>query len=265
MNLDKLEYNSLKIIENLHDPNKDYILAFSGGKDSIVINHLAQKTWLPVKYIHTNTTIDWPGNLKFIRTNFPHVKIVNPKLSFYRLVEKKGLPTRHRRWCCEHLKEYVGKGQKVIEGIRLSESNSRKKRNKEPERCDIRYDKIHVMPILYWSDKNVWDYIKKYDLPFPELYKLGFNRLGCIGCPLANQLNRIKEYQIFPRYAKAIIKAIERNINNNKCLSKFFDDPHEAFYWWISEFSITRHVEIKNGLFKINYKQELERIFNLNF
>jgi len=256
---------AIKTIEILHDPNKEYILAFSGGKDSIVIYDLAKKSKVSniINYIHSNTTIDPPGHLKFIRNNYPDVKIIHPKYSFYKLIEKKGLPTRLTRFCCQYLKEYVGKNAKVIEGIRLEESITRRTRLsniKEPEVCDTRIKgKIHVYPILNWTEKDIWDYIHLNNLTYPiEHYRYN-KRMGCVGCPLTTQNNRIKDYQLYPKYVKAILQAIRKNIENEGPLSKRFNDEYDAFNWWISGDSIHIH-ELKrdSGFFKIDYKKELQ-------
>jgi len=265
--LSQLEFDSIQILKKLHDPNKDYLLGFSGGKDSVVLYHLAKLSNLPIQYYHSNTTIDVPGHLNFIRTNYPDVHIINPALSFYDLIVKKGLPTRFRRFCCTHLKEYVGHNSKVIEGVRIDEGVMRKKRLSNlviPESQDYRIkSKIHVYPILNWSSKDIFEYIKINNLTYPaDHYKL-FKRLGCVGCPLACMKIRIKEYKLYPKYAQAVILSIRKNINLNNNISKVFDNEYEAFYWWLSNISI---IDFKSSLFKHNdYKNYLSEFFNFEF
>lgn len=262
--MNKVE-QSIKLIKSLYSHNQPNLIAFSGGKDSIVLWHLAQKSGLNFEYYHSNTTIDPPGHLKFIRENYPNVKIVNPRYSFYKIIEKYGLPTRHRRFCCQHLKEYIGKGCKVFEGLRIDEGVKRGKRLSllvEPEQCDTRIkNKIHAYPIMHWTTEDIWKYIKENNLPYPKHYDLGFNRLGCIGCPLANQKQRLTEYKTYPRYVYATIKAINKNIIAGKSLSKFFNNPYEAFYWWISELSIEEHKRL--ALFEIDYELQIKKLFPL--
>lgn len=263
--IDKLEKQSLQIIKGLYDPSRENIIAFSGGKDSVVLYDLAKKSGLKFTYIYTNTTIDPPGHISFIKTNYPDVQILYPKRSFYKLVETRGLPTRRSRFCCMELKEYVGKGAKIFEGSRIEEGThraNRLKNLKEPESCDTRIKgKIHAYPIMYWKEKEIWEYIKTYNLPVSEWYSKGFSRLGCIGCPMALQKLRIKEYKLYPRFVYATIKAIEKNIQGKHCLSKEFSDPFEAFMWWISEKPI--RVFKRQGYFKSNYKEEVEKLFPL--
>lgn len=255
---------SLKIIKNLYKPEKENIIAFSGGKDSIVIWHLAQLSGLEFTYIHANTTIDPPGHLGFVRANYTNVQIVNPKYSFYQLIERRGLPTRMSRFCCQELKEYIGNKSNIFEGLRKDEGVKRGLRLsllKEPEQCDTRIKgKIHVYPILNWTEKDVWEYIHLNNLPYPKLYDEGFARMGCVGCPLVNQAQRIKEYKLYPKYVYAVIKAIDKNIKAGRSLSKFFSNPYEAFYWWLSGKPIKQHKELT--LFKINYEEIIKKTFS---
>ena len=255
---------AINIIKKYYDPEKEYICAFSGGKDSIVIYDLCHKTDLPIKYIYSNTTIDPPGHISFIRKNYPDVEIRQPKMSFYKLIEKRGLPTRHRRFCCQELKEYVGKGANVIEGLRIDEGQKRGARLKSldaPYMDDIRIkEKRHIYPIMEWTEQDVWDYIKENNLPYPKWYDMGFDRLGCVGCPLANKNQRITEYKMLPRYAYAVIKAIKKNIEAGGNISKKFDNEYEAFYWWISVESIDSFKQPK--LWTVDYEKEVRKLLD---
>lgn len=79
-------------------------LSYSGGKDSDVILELAKMSGIPFEAIYKNTTIDPPGTLAHCREN--GVTILQPKMSFLKIVEQKGTPSRFARFCCEILKEY---------------------------------------------------------------------------------------------------------------------------------------------------------------
>ena len=266
MTLQEKTEQSIRIIKKLYDYDRCDNIAFSGGKDSIVIYSLAKKTGLSFDYIYTNTTIDPKGHINFIRKNYPDVKILQPKLSFYQIVAKYGLPTRHRRFCCQHLKEYAGAGCKNFEGLRIEEGVKRGKRLNgiigEPEQCDTRIKgKTHVYPIMNWTKVDVWDYIKLNGLAYPELYDRGYDRLGCVGCPLASEKQRIFEYKEHPRYVFATIKAIKKNIDAKKSLSKFFNDPYSAFYWWVSGTSIKNFKE--KQLFEIDYEKIIKETFKI--
>jgi phosphoadenosine phosphosulfate reductase len=267
MTTTKKEEQSLKIFKSLYDERKENIVAFSGGKDSIVLYHLAKRTGLKFTYIYSNTTIDPPGHIGFIRKNYPDVQISQPKYTFYEIVERYGLPSKKERFCCRYLKEYVGKNAKVFEGLRIGESVKRGitlNKLKEPESCDRQYkNKIHAYPLMYWTEQEIWEYIKKYKLAYPTQYDLGFRRLGCVGCPQATIEERIRQYKIYPKYVYTIIKAIDKNLKreNKTRLSRSFSDPYEAFCWWISELPV--RIFKKPKIFEIDYKENVEQLFPL--
>lgn len=37
-------------------------------------------------------------------------------------------------------------------------------------------------PMAFWLEHDVWDYIKKYDLPYSKIYDMGYTRTGCMFC-----------------------------------------------------------------------------------
>ena len=214
-------------------------LAFSGGKDSVVIYDLAQKAQIKFSCYYTNTTIDPKGTLSFIRNNFKDVEILQPKETFYQLVERKGLPTRLNRYCCELLKEYGSIGKNVIEGVRSEESNKRKGR--DYIQCDSRkWQKgaKHIYPVYDWSERDIWAYIEKYNLKIAPCYSNGFSRLGCVGCPMVTRKGaRVKEFKREPKKLKAIRKAIKKGMANNpqwKLTQLTKGCENLAIDWWLS-------------------------------
>ena len=123
-------------------------LAYSTGKDSDVILELAKMSGIPFEPIYKNTTCDWPGSIAHAREM--GVRIVQPKMNMLQIIEKKGWPSRFKRFCCTMLKEYKIH-DRVILGIRREESNARANRYKEPERCRVYTSKEKVrqyFPIL---------------------------------------------------------------------------------------------------------------------
>ena len=218
--------------------DKPLILANSGGKDSLVLYHLAKSKGYNIPIIHSNTTIDPPGTLGYIRRVMPETAIIQPKLSFLQLIEKKAFPVRRTRYCCEILKENFGKGKAVIEGVRADEGNERKGR--DYIQCDSRAKMkgtTHIYPIYDFTTVEIWQYIIYNDLEVAPCYYDGMNRLGCVGCPLASVKNRRKEFEMYPKFRAAITKAITRGMAANpqwkisQCTQGGGD---RAFEWWLS-------------------------------
>ena len=63
-------------------------------------------------------------------------------------------------------------------GIRRHESNKRKnyKRTREDSKIS---NQIVSMPIIEWTDFDVWLYIRYKKLIFNDAYKMGYRRVGC--------------------------------------------------------------------------------------
>lgn len=81
-----------------------YYLAFSGGKDSVVIYALAKMAGVKFKAHYHMTTVDPPELVRFIRRSFPEVSIDTPEDSMWSLIVKKQIPpVRTARYCCEVL------------------------------------------------------------------------------------------------------------------------------------------------------------------
>ena len=112
----------------------DIEVSYSGGKDSDVILELAKMAGIPYRAIYKNTTIDPPKTIAHAREM--GAEVVRPKKTFFQLVSENGFPSRHSRFCCSILKEYKI-CDRVILGIRRSESKKRADRYKEPERCRV--------------------------------------------------------------------------------------------------------------------------------
>jgi phosphoadenosine phosphosulfate reductase len=206
-------------------------VAFSGGKDSCVILELVKMSGVPYRAIYKNTTIDPAGNIRFCEDK--GCEIIRPKESFLDLLGKNGYPNQFYRHCCSQLKEYKVLDYAII-GIRNSESRRRAERYKEPEQCR-EYSKTQkvkqYMPILDWSDEDVLQFVKAYNVRLHPLYyrKNGTidikKRLGCMGCPLAGNRKRIKNLKQTPKMVKLYIrggKIISIRIqiaNRTKCIA----------------------------------------------
>jgi len=70
------------------EPEEGYYLAFSGGKDSVVIKALADMAGVKYDAHYSLTTVDPPELVRFIKEKHPEVEIVKPKLSMWKLIEK---------------------------------------------------------------------------------------------------------------------------------------------------------------------------------
>jgi phosphoadenosine phosphosulfate reductase len=89
----KMAIDRLKSFE----PSEGFYLAFSGGKDSIVLKELADMANVKYDAEYSLTTIDPPELVKFIRQYHQDVNIDYPKEPFLKRLEYKGFPIRQAR------------------------------------------------------------------------------------------------------------------------------------------------------------------------
>jgi len=245
--LQLLEDRAIKFIQTISKSTDEKLYAGnSGGKDSAILDYLLQLSGIEYYSMYNNTTIDPKGTIKHIRELYPHTEIIHPKESFYKLVERKGLPLRNRRFCCEVLKEYSSIGKKVFEGVRSVESNGRK--NRDYIQCDTRKSQLgaqHIYPIYDWLDIDVWQYIQWKEIKLAPCYELGLHRLGCVGCCMVTKKGqRRKEFDLYPKVYIAIRKAITKGMLKNPQwkISCATDGNGElAMQWWLSGKTINEY------------------------
>lgn len=60
---------------------------------------------------------------------------------------------------------------------------------------------------IEWTDEDLWNFMRGYNLHYCSLYDEGFGRLGCVGCPLASQKIRDAQFARWPRYERAWMRA----------------------------------------------------------
>lgn len=184
-----------------HEPAEGYYVGFSGGKDSITTLELCRMAGVKHFPYYSCTRIDPPEMYAFIKANYPEVKWLFPKESFWKMVVEKQPPFRHIRWCCSELKKAPAKQillNNRVMGIRAEESA---RRAALPRVDYIKSQKQTIYkPIFIWPEWAVWEFIDAYRLPYPSLYDEGFGRIGCIVCPFIfgtseNAKRRIAIYQ----------------------------------------------------------------------
>jgi len=214
------------------------ICAYSGGKDSDALLDLCLKSGVPFRAEHNHTGIDAPETAYHIRDVFSGLNMptaINmPEMSMWQLIVKKLMPpTRRVRYCCEYLKERKFDNQHLLMGVRWAESNSRKSRgtheklsakredriiyqdendnNRKLTEICMRNNRVATNPIIDWTDKDVWEYVRNNNLKMNPLYECGFRRVGCIGCPNAGK-HVLAQFARYPKYKVAYIRAFDKMI-----------------------------------------------------
>ena len=100
--------------------------------------------------------------------------------------------------------------------------------------CPIKGSHI-LNPIIDWSDGDVWEFIKTYNLPYCELYDRGYKRVGCIGCPMSSR--QAQELEELPKYKKAYLKAFEKMLKNldDANLITSWKSPEDVMTWFLNQ------------------------------
>ena len=221
------------------EPPEGYYLAFSGGKDSIVIKELANMAGVKYDAHYNLTTIDPPELVHFIRDYHKDVIIDKPEKQLLKRMLEVGIPPqRQRRWCCQEYKERGGLGRFVITGIRKAESNNRKNR-RMIEVCFRDNTKKFMNVIIDWLDIDVWEFIRKYKIPYCKLYDEGWKRIGCLFCPFVSTKNRLRELELYPGFKKQFMRAFKVMFEDDKtgyfAKTPRWKNGEEYFWWWIND------------------------------
>jgi len=243
-----------------------FTICVSGGKDSSVITDLAIKSKCECRFVHNRTGLDYPETCCFIKDEKRRIEalgykfnIIIPRdkngnrITMWKLIAKKGFPTRIRRFCCEHLKESPdGEGEYKVLGIRWQESSSRKTGRKVHEvvnrdkskkfftndensmlrrMTEVCFRKnIYILnPIIDWGEAEVWEYIRENNIPYNSLYDKGYRRVGCIGCPMNSR--RREELMRLPKWSDLYKKAGARYLAAHPGICKNSDG---LFNRWLS-------------------------------
>lgn len=222
ISIDELSIERLRTLE----PSEGYYVAFSGGKDSVVILDLVKRSGCKFDAHYNLTTVDPPELVYFVRT-FPDVEIHKPTMTMWQLIRAKHCPPRRNaRYCCAELKETGGARRVVVTGVRWAESNRRSKRQMT-EACQRNARKTYLHPIIDWSTADVWSYIRERGLQYCSLYDEGFKRLGCVLCPMSRDTAR--DIARWPKLAAAWERAIKATFKPGGQWAT----ADEYWQWWL--------------------------------
>ncbi len=201
--LDQLEAESIHIFREVAGQFEKPVLLFSGGKDSIVLVHLAMKAFRPCKFpfplVHIDTGHNFQEALDF-RDQLVEkigekliVRKVEETIKAKGLTEPKGKFASRNALQSYTLLDTIEEFQfdACIGGARRDEEKARAKERifsvrddfggwnpklQRPELWNIYNGKIHkgenvrVFPISNWTELDVWNYIKREKIELPSIY-----------------------------------------------------------------------------------------------
>lgn len=200
-------------------------------------------------------------------------EIIQPKQTFFQIIEKHGFPSRFARKCCKFLKEYKILDN-VVQGIRRAESAKRAARYKEPIICRMYNKKDHVnvyLPILEWTDKDVAEFINEKGIKCHPLYydeQGNFHverRLGCMCCPLRSDRG-LAHFKANPKYVRLWIKAGAKWYAHLRPSAKSlkYGSVYDVFFIHLFCDSYQDYLEKKYTMFDtLDCKEFLEEFFKI--
>ena len=105
-------------------------------------------------------------------------------------------------------------------------------------------------PIIDWTDEDVWEFLNHYGCKSNPLYERGYDRVGCVGCPMARQM-RLKEFHDFPKYKNLYINAFDRMLKVNTDVAYSWKSGEEVFDWWLKNKPAPKGIEGQLSLFDL--------------
>lgn len=201
--LDELESESMFIIREVYAQFENPGILFSGGKDSIVMSHLARKAFFPANIpfplVHVDTGHNFPEAIEF-RDEFVKkmktqlvVGLVQESIDSGSVQEESGSMANRNRLQTITLLETIEKNKFdcLLGGARRDEEKARAKerffshrddfgqwdpKNQRPELWNLFNGKklpgehFRVFPISNWTEMDIWHYIRREKIELPELY-----------------------------------------------------------------------------------------------
>ena len=201
--LQELEAEAIYIIREVYAQFDNPAILFSGGKDSIVVAHLARKAFFPAKipfpFVHIDTGHNFPETMAFRNQLIKDLGVqlvvgsVQESIDEGAVVEETGINASRNALQTTTLLDTIERNNfdACMGGARRDEEKARAKerffshrddfgqwdpKNQRPELWNLFNGKkrmgenFRVFPISNWTEMDVWQYILQENIAIPELY-----------------------------------------------------------------------------------------------
>jgi sulfate adenylyltransferase subunit 2 len=193
--LDQLEAEAIHVIREVAAELSRPVLLFSGGKDSIVLLHLARKAFrpgaVPFPVMHVDTGHNFPEVIAFRDRHVPDVIVarVQDSIDNGRVRDEPSRNTLQTTTLLDAIEEHGFDA--AFGGARRDEERARAKervfsfrddfgqwdpRRQRPELWDLYNGRIRpgehvrVFPLSNWTELDVWEYVRAERLELPAIY-----------------------------------------------------------------------------------------------
>jgi 3'-phosphoadenosine 5'-phosphosulfate sulfotransferase (PAPS reductase)/FAD synthetase len=125
--------------------------------------------------------------------------------------------------CCYILKKHPcheyerNTGEVPVIGTMAAESRARRTEYLRRNGCNVFAGKhVASYPLSIWTEADVWQYIKRYNIPICELYRdKQCQRTGCMFCGFGAHLDRGKRFEMLYRLHPALYRKMMAYKNND--------------------------------------------------
>ncbi|MBF0554174.1 MAG: phosphoadenosine phosphosulfate reductase family protein [Nitrospirae bacterium] len=206
-----------------------FYVAFSGGKDSLVLLDLVQRA-LPhneFKVVFSDTTMEVSDTYEAVEKAQKRWATLEFHTSRSHMAAKDswelfGPPSRTQRWCCSvHksapaillLRKLIGKADLktlVFDGVRAEESTARASYSIISD-GNKHLTQVNCSPLLEWNTAELYLYILEHDLLLNNAYRYGAIRVGCSMCPMASSWWEYIANSVYHDYTYPFIEIIDNN------------------------------------------------------
>lgn len=170
----------------------DIVYSCSFGAESMVLIDLISQIKPDAQIVFLDTDLHFQETYDLIdrvRDKYPQlrIKMKKPELTLEEQAEKynPALWKNNPNQCCyirkiKPLEEVLTGAVAWVSGLRRAQSPTRA--STDFINKDERFKSVKVCPLIYWTEDEVWDYIKSNDLPYNELHDQHYPSIGCIPC-----------------------------------------------------------------------------------
>src|SRR2546429_6224992 len=201
--LSALEAESIHLLREVAPEFERPVLLFSGGKDSVVMAHIAKKAFwparLPFPVMHVDTGHNFPEVIEFRDSSVDKLDVnlvvasVQASIDLGRVAEETGPRASRNRLQTTTLLDAIEEHgfDAAIGGARRDEERSRAKERIFPFRDDFgqwnpraqrpelwnlynarvrKGEHVRIFPISNWTELDVWQYVAREQLELPPIY-----------------------------------------------------------------------------------------------